>query len=171
DILRMNVDEAVEFFQAHPKIHRTLKLLQEVGLGYITLGQQSPTLSGGEAQRIKLVTELARAYGPGGRSRSRSGADHCLYILDEPTIGLHMADVENLIIVLHHLVDAGNTVIIIEHNLDIVAEADWVIDMGPEGGTRGGQVIAQGSPEQVAKVRKGSHTARFLKKFLKTHGK
>ncbi|MFP4415661.1 MAG: excinuclease ABC subunit UvrA [Chitinispirillaceae bacterium] len=170
DILHMNVDEAVEFFEAHPKIHRTLKLLQEVGLGYITLGQQSPTLSGGEAQRIKLVTELARAYGPGGRSRSRSGTDHCLYILDEPTIGLHMADVENLIIVLHHLVDAGNSVVIIEHNMDIIAEADWVIDLGPEGGTEGGRVVAHGTPEQVAKIRKTSHTARFLKRFFKTHG-
>ena len=139
-VLAMSVDQAAEFFSAHPSISHSLKLLQEVGLGYIKLGQQSPTLSGGEAQRIKLVTELARARteGPSGRRRiagdQTAVAKHTLYVLDEPTIGLHMADVEKLIKVIHRLVDAGNTVIVIEHNLDIIAEADWIIDLGPEGG-------------------------------------
>ncbi|MGO9246227.1 MAG: excinuclease ABC subunit UvrA [Verrucomicrobiia bacterium] len=162
DVLAMNVDEAVEFFAAHRQIHHGLKLLQEVGLGYLTLGQQSPTLSGGEAQRIKLVTELAKAKGEESDvARLKSGA---LYVLDEPTIGLHMADVEKLIRVLHRLVDAGNTVIIIEHNLDIIAEADWIIDLGPEGGDDGGRIVAQGAPEQVIKEK--SHTAKFLRSFL-----
>ncbi len=162
DVLAMSVDEAVEFFAAHRQIHHGLKLLQEVGLGYLTLGQQSPTLSGGEAQRIKLVTELAKAKGDESDVvRLKSGA---LYVLDEPTIGLHMADVEKLIRVLHRLVDAGNTVVIIEHNLDIIAEADWIIDLGPEGGDAGGSIVAQGTPEQVIKAK--SHTARFLKQFL-----
>jgi excinuclease ABC subunit A len=154
EVLAMNVDEAVEFFAAHRQIHRGLKLLQEVGLGYLTLGQQSPTLSGGEAQRIMLVTELAKANNAG-----------TLYVLDEPTIGLHMADVEKLIRVLHRLVDAGNTVVIIEHNLDIIAEADWIIDLGPEGGDTGGHVVAQGTPRQVARMK--SHTAEFLREFLR----
>ncbi len=162
DVLNMNVDEAVEFFVAHRHINHCLKLLQEVGLGYLTLGQQSPTLSGGEAQRIKLVTELAKAKGEeSDHARLKPGA---LYVLDEPTIGLHMADVEKLIRVLHRLVDAGNTVIIIEHNLDIIAEADWIIDLGPEGGDAGGHIVAQGAPEQVIKAK--SHTARFLRAFL-----
>ncbi len=162
DVLAMNVDEAVEFFAAHRHINHCLKLLQEVGLGYLTLGQQSPTLSGGEAQRIKLVTELAKAKGDESDvARLKSGA---LYVLDEPTIGLHMADVEKLIRVLHRLVDAGNTVIIIEHNLDIIAEADWIIDLGPEGGDAGGHIVAQGTPEQVIKA--NSHTAKFLRAFL-----
>src|ERR1039457_3098351 len=156
----MSVDEAVEFFSAHRYIHRGLKLLQEVGLGYVTLGQPSPTLSGGEGQRIKLVTELAKA-----ETGERREGPAALYVRDEPTIGLHMADVEKLIRVLHRLVDAGNTVVIIEHNLDIIAEADWVIDLGPEGGDGGGRVVAQGLPEQVART--GSHTARFLRGFLK----
>jgi excinuclease ABC subunit A len=163
DVLLMSVDEAVEFFAAHRQIHHGLKLLQEVGLGYLTLGQQSPTLSGGEAQRIKLVTELAKAKGEESDvARLKSGA---LYVLDEPTIGLHMADVEKLIRVLHRLVDAGNTVIIIEHNLDIIAEADWIIDLGPEGGDAGGHIVAQGTPDQVIKAK--SHTAKFLSEFLK----
>ena len=153
DVLTMSVDEAVEFFAAQSHIHRGLKLLQEVGLGYLTLGQQSPTLSGGEAQRIKLVTELAKA-GVVGRVPSHGAASgdaayenrkQTLYVLDEPTIGLHMADVEKLIRVLHRLVDAGNTVVVIEHNLDIIAEADWIIDLGPEGGDGGGHIVAQGS--------------------------
>ncbi|MGD0059492.1 MAG: excinuclease ABC subunit UvrA [Verrucomicrobiia bacterium] len=163
DVLNMSVDEAVEFFAAHRQIHHGLKLLQEVGLGYLTLGQQSPTLSGGEAQRIKLVTELAKAKGEESDvARLKSGA---LYVLDEPTIGLHMADVEKLIRVLHRLVDAGNTVIIIEHNLDIIAEADWIIDLGPEGGDAGGHIVVQGTVEQVMKAK--SHTAEFLREFLK----
>jgi excinuclease ABC subunit A len=159
EVLGMSIDNAVEFFSAHEQIHHALQLMQDVGLGYLTLGQQSPTLSGGEAQRIKLVTELAKA---GGRT-----AGHTLYVLDEPTIGLHMADVEKLIHVLHRLVDAGNTVILIEHNLDMIAEADWLIDLGPEGGDEGGEIIAQGPPEKVAEQTKRSHTAQFLKPFLK----
>jgi excinuclease ABC subunit A len=163
DVLLMSVDEAVEFFAAHRQIHHGLKLLQEVGLGYLTLGQQSPTLSGGEAQRIKLVTELAKAKGEESDvARLKSGA---LYVLDEPTIGLHMADVEKLIRVLHRLVDAGNTVIIIEHNLDIIAEADWIIDLGPEGGDAGGHIVAEGTVQDVIKAK--SHTATFLCEFLK----
>ena len=132
DVLAMNVEEAVEFFAAHARIARPLRLLADVGLGYLTLGQQSPTLSGGEAQRIKLVTELARLSG----SARRPG--HTLYVLDEPTVGLHMADVEKLIAVLHRLVDAGHSVVVIEHNLDVMAEADWIIDLGPEAGAAGG---------------------------------
>ena len=138
DVLAMSVDDAVGFFAAHPKVHHALTLLQDVGLGYLTLGQPSPTLSGGEAQRIKLVTELARLR-PG-----REGAAQTLYVLDEPTVGLHMADVEKLIRVLHRLVDAGNTVVVIEHNLDVIAEADWIVDLGPEGGSGGGRVVAAG---------------------------
>ena len=157
DVLAMSVEEAVEFFSFHPGVRHALQLLQDVGLGYITLGQQSPSLSGGEAQRIKLVTELAKA---------RSSAPRTLYVLDEPTIGLHMADIEKLIRVLQRLVDAGNTVVIVEHNLDIVAEADWIIDLGPEGGDGGGRIVAEGTPEQVVQVRSGSHTARFLARFL-----
>jgi excinuclease ABC subunit A len=162
DVLAMSVEEAVEFFGAHRHIHHGLNLLQEVGLGYLTLGQQSPTLSGGEAQRIKLVTELAKAKGEESDvARFKPGA---LYVLDEPTIGLHMADVEKLIRVLHRLVDAGNTVIIIEHNLDIIAEADWIIDLGPEGGDAGGKVVAHGTPQQVLRAK--SYTVQFLKEFL-----
>jgi excinuclease ABC subunit A len=157
DVLAMNVDEAVDFFAAHPRIHRGLSLLRDVGLGYLTLGQPSPTLSGGEAQRIKLVTELTRAP-----VQSERGGT--LYVLDEPTIGLHMADVEKLIRVLHRLVDAGHTVVLIEHNLDVIAEADYVLDLGPEGGSGGGRVVARGTPETVA--RRASHTGRALAAFL-----
>jgi len=153
EVLALSVDEAVEFFGAHSSIHRCLQLLQDVGLGYLTLGQQSPTLSGGEAQRIKLVYEL-----------SKSNAVETLYVLDEPTVGLHMADVEKLIRVLHRLVDAGNTVVVIEHNLDVVAEADWIIDLGPEGGSAGGRVVFQGPPEKTARGR--SHTCKALSEFL-----
>ena len=138
----MSVDEAVEFFAAHPRIHHALRLLQDVGLGYLTLGQQSPTLSGGEAQRIKLVTELAKVRPSPTRRGPRDGANSTLYVLDEPTVGLHMADVEKLIRVLHRLVDAGNTVVVIEHDLDVIAEADWIIDLGPEGGDDGGRVAS-----------------------------
>lgn len=171
EVLTMNVDEAVSFFAAHRPIHHALQLLQDVGLGYLTLGQQSPTLSGGEAQRIKLVTELAKTRRPALDVPPAKGCmrptmrEHGLYVLDEPTIGLHMADVEKLIRVLHRLVDAGNTVVVIEHNLDIIAEADWVIDLGPEGGDRGGRLVAQGTPEMVA--RRGGHTGRVLRELLR----
>jgi excinuclease ABC subunit A len=170
DVLAMNVDEAVEFFASHRGIHHALRLLQDVGLGYLTLGQQSPTLSGGEAQRIKLVTELAKVRGGARRvTRAASGAaarGRTLYVLDEPTVGLHMADVEKLIRVLHRLVDAGNTVVVIEHNLDVIAEADWIVDLGPEGGAMGGHVVAQGSLESVTSQPAGSHTAAILAEFL-----
>jgi len=175
-VLAMSVDEAEEFFSAHPDIHHALRLLQEVGLGYVTLGQQSPTLSGGEAQRLKLVTELARvrpdpaaglADRPGDHARPDETAGHTLYVLDEPTIGLHMADVEKLLRALHRLVDAGNSVLVIEHNLDVIAEADWVIDLGPEGGDAGGRVVAEGPPATLARGRRGSHTARVLRAFLR----
>ena len=193
-VLAMSVDEAVEFFSAHQSIRHALRLLQDVGLGYLTLGQQSPTLSGGEAQRIKLVTELAKVRTPhpnplpatrgegvaaamplkdslapkslGERAGVR-GQNHTLYVLDEPTVGLHMADVERLIGVLHRLVNAGNTVVVIEHNLDIIAEADWILDLGPEGGDAGGRIVAQGAPEAVAKDPARSHTARILAEFLR----
>jgi excinuclease ABC subunit A len=166
EVLKLNVRDASAYFQAHPKIHHTLQLLEDVGLGYLTLGQPSPTLSGGEAQRIKLVTELAKAKSPGPEQSAVPRPQGTLYILDEPTVGLHMADVEKLIRVLHRLVDAGNSVIVIEHNLDVVAEADWLIDLGPEGGEGGGKVVMQGAPELCGKVR-GSHTARFLRDFLR----
>jgi excinuclease ABC subunit A len=168
DVLMMSVDEAVEFFSAHSRIHHALSLLQDVGLGYLTLGQQSPTLSGGEAQRIKLVTELSkvRAIAPRLPTYGRD-AGATLYVLDEPTVGLHMADVEKLIRVLHRLVDTGNTVVVIEHDLDVIAEADWIIDLGPEGGDEGGRVVAQGSPDKVIEAARTSHTARILKGFLR----
>jgi excinuclease ABC subunit A len=166
DVLSMSVDDAVEFFQAHPKVHHALKLLQDVGLGYLTLGQQSPTLSGGEAQRIKLVSELSKVRND-VRAGPRFKPKHTLYVLDEPTVGLHMADVERLIHVLHRLVEAGNTAVVVEHNLDIMAEADWILDMGPEAGEAGGRLVAQGSPAQVARKKKESHTGRVLEKFLR----
>ena len=161
DLLLMSVDDAAPLFTAVPRIHRSLALLQEVGLGYLTLGQQSPTLSGGEAQRIKLVTELARAA-----SEAANGGT--LYVLDEPTIGLHMADVEKLIRVLHRLVDAGNTVVLIEHNLDMIAEADWIVDMGPEGGDAGGKVVMAAAPEAFFAKDARGHTARALRDFMAT---
>jgi excinuclease ABC subunit A len=164
DLLNMNIDDAVEFFAAHSSIHHALRLLQDVGLGYLTLGQPSPTLSGGEAQRIKLVTELSKVRGEERRG-PRQKAPHTLYVLDEPTVGLHMADVEKLIHVLHRLVDAGNSVVVVEHNLDVMAEADWIIDMGPEAGTGGGKVVACGPPKAVMKVA-ASHTGRVLREFL-----
>ncbi|MBU3725544.1 MAG: excinuclease ABC subunit A [Burkholderiaceae bacterium] len=160
DILAMNVDAAVEFFENHPSVQRPLKLLQDVGLGYLTLGQPSPTLSGGEAQRIKLVTELVKASATSGKTSM-----HTLYVLDEPTVGLHMADIEKLIHVLHRLVDAGNTVVVIEHQLDIWAQADWIVDLGPEGGANGGRVVGQGTPAQIAKLK--THTGKALAAFLK----
>ncbi len=155
EVLDMTVDEAVEFFSAVPSVHRKLKTLQDVGLGYITLGQPATTLSGGEAQRVKLATELARI--PRG---------HTLYILDEPTTGLHMADIKQLLEVLTRLRDKGNTVLVIEHNLDVIKVADHLIDMGPEGGDAGGELIAQGTPEEVA-ANKRSFTGQYLKKLLR----
>jgi excinuclease ABC subunit A len=165
DVLAMNVEEASEFFAAHPRIHRPLRLLADVGLGYLTLGQPSPTLSGGEAQRIKLVSELSRL---GGGARLRPLRNHTLFVLDEPTVGLHMADVEKLTTVLHQLVDAGHSVLIVEHNLDIMAEADWIIDLGPEAGDQGGRLVAQGAPAQIAQHARRSHTGAALASFLGT---
>ncbi len=154
DLLAMTVEQAVDFFGAIPRIKNKLKTLMEVGLGYITLGQSATTLSGGEAQRVKLAKELSR------RATGRT-----IYILDEPTTGLHFADIAKLLDVLHRLVDSGNTIVIIEHNLDVIKTADWIVDLGPEGGDRGGEVIAEGTPEQVAKVTK-SYTGKFLRKML-----
>jgi excinuclease ABC subunit A len=163
DILSLTVEAAVEFFENHPSVQRPLQLLQDVGLGYLTLGQPSPTLSGGEAQRIKLVTELSKASTSSGRTQL-----HTLYVLDEPTVGLHMADIEKLIHVLHRLVDAGNTVVVIEHQLDIWAQADWIIDLGPEGGANGGRLVGAGTPAQLSKLK--THTGKALKEFLKRRG-
>ncbi len=163
DVLKMEVDEAVEFFSTMPSISHPLKLLQDVGLGYLTLGQPSPTLSGGEAQRIKLVAELSKVRDDIGKRGQK--APHTLYVLDEPTVGLHMKDVERLIRVLHRLVDGGHSVVVIEHDLDVIAEADWVIDMGPEGGGGGGKVAAQGTPEVL--VTKGTHTGVALKRVMR----
>ena len=162
DVLRMEVDEAVDFFAAMPNISHPLQLLKDVGLGYLTLGQPSPTLSGGEAQRIKLVTELSKVRDD--ITRRGQKAPHTLYVLDEPTVGLHMADVEKLIRVLHRLVDGGHSVVVIEHDLDVIAEADWVIDLGPDGGQAGGRVVAATTPEEV--VKKGTHTGEALRSVL-----
>ena len=168
DVLKMNVDDAILYFAAHSKILRPLQLMQDVGLGYLTLGQPSPTLSGGEAQRIKLVSELSKARLGDGvvRTGRASRTPHTLYVLDEPTVGLSMADVEKLIIVLHRLVEADNTVVVIEHNLDIIAEADWLLDLGPEGGSGGGQLVAQGTPEHVIGLKDQSHTGAILDTFM-----
>ena len=159
DVLNMTVEEAVVFFANQPKIARKLQTLLDVGLGYVTLGQSATTLSGGEAQRVKLANELAR------RSTGKT-----VYILDEPTTGLHMADVHRLIEVLQKLVDAGNTVIVIEHNLDLIKCADHIIDLGPEGGSAGGLIVAEGTPEQVAEV-PGSFTGQYLKPLLEKDAK
>ena len=150
----MPIEEAYRFFESVPTIARYLKTLCDVGLGYVRLGQSAPTLSGGEAQRVKLATELQR------RSTGRT-----IYVLDEPTTGLHFEDVSKLLVVLNRLVDTGNTVVVIEHNLDVIKSADWIIDMGPEGGFRGGEVVAQGTPESVAKVA-NSYTGQFIKEIL-----
>lgn len=155
DVLEMTVEEGMHFFESIPKIHRKLSTLNEVGLGYVKLGQPATTLSGGEAQRVKLSTELSK------RSTGKT-----IYILDEPTTGLHTADVHRLIDVLQQLVDAGNTVLVIEHNLDVIKTADWVIDLGPEGGERGGELVCTGTPEQVAKC-EASYTGKYLRKMLK----
>ena len=154
-VLDMTAEEAVEFFENLPKIRRKIQTMVEVGLGYVKLGQSSTTLSGGEAQRVKLATELAR-----------TATGRTIYILDEPTTGLHAADVHKLIEVLNQLVDAGNTVLVIEHNLDVIKTADHIIDLGPEGGDGGGYVVATGTPETVAQVEE-SYTGRYLKDYLK----
>jgi excinuclease ABC subunit A len=169
DVLDLTFEEAAEFFRANPRIHRPLALLVETGLGYLKLGQPSPTLSGGEAQRLKLVTELTRGLGVAETTRIRRQRipKSTLYLLEEPTIGLHMADVHELLKVLHRLVDDGNTVVVIEHNISLVADADYVIDIGPEAGEAGGEVVAAGTPEQIARS-KASHTAPFLRDALRT---
>jgi excinuclease ABC subunit A len=151
----MTVDEGADFFKAVPVIRDKLVTLQEVGLGYIHIGQQATTLSGGEAQRVKLAKELSR------RATGRT-----FYILDEPTTGLHFDDVRKLLDVLHRLVDQGNTVLVIEHNLEVIKTADWVVDLGPDGGTGGGRIVAEGTPEQIAAV-PTSHTGTYLKRYLK----
>ena len=154
EVLDLTVEDALPVFENQPRIHHKLQTLHGVGLGYIHLGQSATTLSGGEAQRVKLATELAK------RDTGRT-----LYILDEPTTGLHFEDVRVLLEVLHTLVDRGNTVLVIEHNLDVIKTADWIVDLGPEGGTGGGRIVAAGTPEQVAKI-PGSHTGAYLKKIL-----
>jgi excinuclease ABC subunit A len=158
DVLAMSIDAAVEFFENHESIRRVLATLVDVGLGYVTLGQPSTTLSGGEAQRIKLATEL-----------SRGGAGHTLYILDEPTTGLHSDDIRRLLAVLDRLVDQNNSMIVIEHNLDVIKTADWVIDMGPEGGEGGGQIVVAGTPEDIASCAQ-SHTGQFLQQIIREAG-
>ena len=171
ETLTLSVDDAVEFFAAHRAVQHPLQLLADVGLGYLSLGQPSPTLSGGESQRIKLVTELAKSRTDAlGVDIARREGQHTLYVLDEPTVGLHMADVEKLVKVLQRLVDAGNTVVVIEHNLDVMAEADWIVDLGPEGGSSGGRVVAEGDPDSVTRKSASSHTARFLGEFLRERG-
>jgi excinuclease ABC subunit A len=155
EVLDMPIEEASTFFEAVPAIHRHLKTLVDVGLGYVRLGQPATTLSGGEAQRVKLASELQR------RSTGRT-----IYVLDEPTTGLHFEDIRKLLGVLTKLVEGGNTVIVIEHNLDVIKTADWIIDMGPEGGSGGGTIVVTGSPEQVAAT-EGSHTGQFLASLLK----
>jgi len=154
-VLDMSIEEANNFFESVPAIARFLKTLCDVGLGYVRLGQSAPTLSGGEAQRVKLATELQR------RSTGRT-----IYVLDEPTTGLHFEDVRKLLLVLNRLVDTGNTVIVIEHNLDVIKSADWVIDLGPEGGSGGGLVVAEGRPEEIVK-NSTSYTGKFLAQVLK----
>lgn len=154
DVLDMTVEEALEFFKNVPKIQNKIQSLYDVGLSYVKLGQPSTELSGGEAQRIKLATEL-----------SRKSTGKTIYILDEPTTGLHFADVHKLVEILRRLSDGGNTVVVIEHNLDVIKTADYIIDMGPEGGDGGGTVIAQGTPEEICEV-KQSYTGRFLKSYL-----
>jgi excinuclease ABC subunit A len=153
----MRVEEALEFFKNIPRIRRKLETLYDVGLGYMELGQPAPQLSGGEAQRVKLATELSR------RSNGKT-----LYILDEPTTGLHVDDIRKLLAVLHRLVEAGDTVVVIEHNLDVIKTADYLIDLGPEGGDRGGQVIACGTPEEIA-ANPASYTGQFLREVLDAH--
>ena len=156
EVLDMTVEDSLQFFDSIPSIKRKLETLMDVGLGYVKLGQQATTLSGGEAQRVKLAKEL-----------SKSASNHTLYILDEPTTGLHMFDVELLLKVLRRLRDNGNTVVVIEHNLDVIKTADWIVDMGPEGGVNGGQIIAEGNPEKVSEIT-DSFTGNFLKEIINT---
>jgi excinuclease ABC subunit A len=171
ETLNMSVDEALPFFSAQRSVHHPVSLLADVGLGYLSLGQPSPTLSGGESQRIKLVTELSKVRTDAlGLDTARREGQHTLYVLDEPTVGLHMADVEKLMRVLHRLVAAGNTVVVIEHNLDIMAGADWIVDLGPEGGDGGGRLVAQGAPDAIVAKPGKSHTARILGEFLAERG-
>jgi excinuclease ABC subunit A len=171
ETLAMSVDDAMDFFSAQRSVHYPVSLLADVGLGYLSLGQPSPTLSGGESQRIKLVTELSKVRTDAlGVDTARREGQHTLYVLDEPTVGLHMADVEKLVRVLHRLVDTGNTVVVIEHNLDVMAEADWVVDLGPEGGDGGGRLVAEGAPESIVHKPKKSHTAKILGEFLAERG-
>jgi excinuclease ABC subunit A len=158
DVLEMTVDDAAELFSAYPQIRKVLNTLQEVGLGYMALGQPATTLSGGEAQRVKLSRELARP-----------ATGKTLYVLDEPTTGLHFDDIAKLLAVLQRLVDRGNTVLVVEHQLDVVRAADWVVDLGPEGGHGGGQIVAQGPPERVQQV-EASHTGRALRHTHGQHG-
>jgi excinuclease ABC subunit A len=153
-VLDMTAEEAVDFFENLPKIRRKAQTLVEVGLGYVKLGQASTTLSGGEAQRVKLATELARV-----------STGKTIYVLDEPTTGLHAADVHKLLDVLQKLVDSGNTVVVIEHNLDVIKSADYIIDLGPEGGDEGGYIVAQGTPEEISKSQ-DSYTGSYLKRYL-----
>ena len=155
DVLQMRVEDALEFFSSHPKIKRKLEVLMDVGLGYITLGQSAPTLSGGEASRVKLAKELQKK--PTGKS---------VFILDEPTTGLHSHDIKKLLTILNRIVDNGDTVIVIEHNLDVIKMADYIIDLGPEGGDLGGEIVAVGTPEEIVKCDK-SYTGKFLKDLLK----
>jgi excinuclease ABC subunit A len=166
-LLELTIEEAAEFFRSQPRIHKALELIVQTGLGYLQLGQPSPTLSGGEAQRIKLVAELKIGVSKGLTDRIRRNLTpkSTLYLLEEPTIGLHMADVELLVEVLHRLVDDGNTVIVIEHNLDVIAEADYIVDIGPEAGAGGGYIVAAGPPDAIAR-HKQSRTAPFLRKVL-----
>ena len=154
DVLDMTIEDAVDFFENVPSIRRKIETLNEVGLSYVKLGQPSTELSGGEAQRIKLATEL-----------SRRGTGKTIYVLDEPTTGLHFADVHRLVDILRRLSEGGNTVVVIEHNLDVIKTADYIIDMGPEGGAGGGTVIARGTPEEVAKIPQ-SYTGQYLKRYL-----
>jgi excinuclease ABC subunit A len=154
DVLDMTFHQAVEFFDSHPKLKRTLKTVVEVGLGYLELGQSSTTLSGGESQRIKIARELRK-----------SSTGNTLYILDEPTTGLHMYDIQFLLKVLQKLVDKGNTVVIIEHNMEIIKSVDYIIDIGPEGGEKGGSIVVQGTPEEIIQDQQ-SFTAKYLKKYL-----
>jgi excinuclease ABC subunit A len=167
DLLELTIEEAAEFFSSQPRIHKALELLVQTGLGYLQLGQPSPTLSGGEAQRLKLVSELKTGVGRGLSDRIRKNITpkSTLYLLEEPTIGLHMADVALLIEVLHRLVEEGNTVIVIEHNLDVIAEADYILDIGPEAGDAGGEIVVAGPPKEIAQD-KESRTAPFLRKML-----